>query len=300
MRLTDPTHTARMAVPWLKSIARKEGFLLYSSDRSGSMQAWRMELKSGESRLLTDAEELDPATLGLNPDERSFYYWDRNTLKRCYFSGQRAVDVYHLPDAMKRTGGFAVSDDGMYAAFGAESGSDTRLQLFDLMRRTVATLSQQKTAISEPQFRPRRAQLLYARGGALRLVDFTGQNDRPLRTATGGELGPARWSPTGRSLFYLHFPGEHQLNTIRELTPDENTDKPVSKTSQFVQFGINADASVFVGASTATGSSPYVLLLLKVTQRELTLCEHHSSEPASVSPVFRSGQPKAHLLSKRS
>lgn len=284
VRLTDPAHTARMTAPWLKSISRKEGFLLYSSDRAGSMQAWRMELKSGESRLLTEAEDLDPASLALNPDERSFYYWDRNTLKRCYFSGQKSLDVYRLPEISKRTPGFAVSDDGLYAAFGVQTASDTRLQLLDLVRRTVTTLSQ-RTGISNPQFRPRRAQLLYVRAGTLRLVDFTGQNDRPLKTAAGGELGPARWSPSGRSFFYLHFPGEHQLNTIRELTPDENTDKLISKTSQFVQFGINGDASVFVGASRNPGS-PYVLLLLKVTQRELTLCEHHSSDPVAVSPIF--------------
>ena len=249
------------------------------------MQAWRMDLKTGESRLLTEAEALDSASLALSPDERSFYYWDRDTLKRCYFTGLRSIDVYRIPEANGRIPGLAVSNDGLYAAFGIESGSDARMQLLDLVRRTATTLSHQKAEISEPHFRPRRAQLLYRRSTSLRLVDFTGQNDRPLKTAEGGALGPARWSPSGRSLFYLHFPGEHELNTIRELTPDENTDKLVSKTSQFAQFGVNGDGSVFVGASRNPGS-PYVLLLLKGTRRELTLCEHRASDPAAVSPIF--------------
>ena len=77
VRLTDPAHSSMMTSPWLKSISRSQGFLLYASDRSGSMQAWRMDLKSGESRLLTDAQALDPTTLALAPDERSFYYWGR-------------------------------------------------------------------------------------------------------------------------------------------------------------------------------------------------------------------------------
>jgi oligogalacturonide lyase len=168
----------------------------------------------------------------------------------------------------------------------------------NLLQRTATTLCQQKVEMSEPLIRPRRAQVLYRRSGALRLVDFTGQNDRPLKTADGGELGPARWSPSGRSLFYLHFPGEHELNTIRELTPDENTDKRISKTSQFVQFGINGDGSVFVGSSRNKGS-PYVLLLLKATERELTLCEHHASDPAAVSPVFSPDSQRIFFVSDR-
>ena len=298
VRLTDPVHTSLMTAPWLRSISRNQNFLLYSSDRTGSMQAWRMDLKTGESRLLTDAETLDPASLALSPDDRSFYYWDRDTLKHCYFTGLRSADVYRIPEANSRIPGFAVSSDGLYAAYGMQTGSDARMQHLDLVRRTITTLSQQKAEIGEPLFRPRRAQLLYRRNNTLRLVDFTGQNDRPLKTAQGGELGPARWSPTGRSLFYLHFPGEHELNTIRELTPDENADKLVSKTSQFVQFGVNGDASVFVGASRNPGS-PYVLLLLKGTRRELTLCEHHSSDPVAVGPIFSPDSQRVFFQSDR-
>ena len=134
--------------------------------------------------------------------------------------GLRTVEVYSIPEANGRSGGYTISDDGLYAAFGMETGSDSRMQLLNLNRRTVTQLSEQKAEIGDPLFRPRRAQLLYRRAGALRLVDLTGKNDRALKTANGGELGPARWAPNGRSLFYLHFPGEHELNTLRELTPD--------------------------------------------------------------------------------
>jgi oligogalacturonide lyase len=59
----------------------------------------------------------------------------------------------------------------------------------------------------------------------------------------------------------------------------------VANTSQFVGFGGNGDSSVFVGAS-GSKASPYVLLLVRAVKRELTLCEHHSSDPAQVNPVF--------------
>ena len=285
VRLTSPEHTSFLTSPNLRSLSRKQGFLLYSSDRSGSMQAWRMDLKSGESRLLTDAKSLNPASLVLTPDEHSFYYFDGNILKRTAFLGLHDTSVYTLDEATAHTGGLALSDDGLYAAFGMETGSDSRLLLLNLTRRTTTTLTEQHVEISNPIFRPRRAQLLYRREGAVWLVDFTGRNNRRLKSIEGGELGPARWSPTGRTVYYLHFPGGKELHTLRELTPDDNTDKLVSKTSQFVQFGINGDASVFVGAS-RNPSSPYVLLLLKANRRELSLCEHKAKDPNTVNPIF--------------
>jgi oligogalacturonide lyase len=298
VRLTDSAHTSVMAAPHLRSISRHMGFFLYSSDRSGTMQAWRMELKTGESRLLTSAEALDPSSLALSPDERGFYYFDGDSLKHSFFSGLHESGVYTFEQATGHTGGFALSDDGMYAAFGAETSSDSRLLLLDVVRRTTTELSEQHAEIADPMFRPHRAQVLYRRDGALWLVDFTGKNNRKLKTVEGGVLGPARWSPSGRTVYYLHFPGGRELNTLRELTPDDNTERLVSKTSQFVQFGINGDASVFVGASRNPGS-PYVLLLLRVNRRELSLCEHHSSDPAAVSPVFSPDSQRIFFTSDR-
>ena len=76
------------------------------------------------------------------------------------------------------------------------------------------------------------------------------------------------------------------LNSLRELTPDTNSeDKPIADTSQFVTFGRNADASVFVGAS-GSKASPHVLLLVRAVRRELTLAEHRASDPSMVAPVF--------------
>jgi oligogalacturonide lyase len=101
-----------------------------------------------------------------------------------------------------------------------------------------------------------------------------------------GGIGPALWSPEGRSIFYLSYPSDpHKLHALREFVPDSNEDTAVADTSQFVGIGRNADATVFVGAS-GSKASPYVLLLVRIVKRELTLCEHHASDPAMVSPVF--------------
>jgi oligogalacturonide lyase len=87
-------------------------------------------------------------------------------------------------------------------------------------------------------------------------------------------------------LIYLHIPeNPKELVTLREHAPDDGSDKLLAKTSQFISVSPNADASVFTGASRSKASA-YVLILLRVVRRELTLCEHHASDPAMVEPVF--------------
>jgi oligogalacturonide lyase len=42
-----------------------------------------------------------------------------------------------------------------------------------------------------------------------------------------------------------------------------------------------------------------VLILLRVARRELTLCEHHASDPAMVSPVFSPDSQSVFFVSDR-
>jgi oligogalacturonide lyase len=133
--------------------------------------------------------------------------------------------------------------------------------------------------------RPRHAQILYRTGSQLWLVNNDGSGKRELKIEPG-QSGGAIWIPSGRTLLYLHIPeGPKELITLREYSPDEGTDKLLAKTSQFISASPNADASVFTGASRSRASA-YVLILLRVARRELTLCEHRASDPAIVHPVF--------------
>jgi Tol biopolymer transport system component len=126
---------------------------------------------------------------------------------------------------------------------------------------------------------------LFRKEGALWIAGHDGRRDRPLATAPG-VTGPAMWTREGGSLVYLNFPREPgQLNTLREHFPDEGQDRLIAKTTQYVAFEPNADASVFVAVSGAK-ATPYILLMLRTTGRELALCEHRSSNPEAAAPVF--------------
>ena len=130
------------------------------------------------------------------------------------------------------------------------------------------------------------------------MVNFDGKQNRRLRLAEG-ETGPALWAPDGRSVLYLNYPSDsRQLHSLREYTPDSNEEKKLADTTQFVAFGTNPDASVFVGASGGK-ASPYVLLLARTVKREFTIAEHRSSEPRIVAPIFSPNSQRVFFSSDR-
>ncbi len=271
-RLTDPAHTSVLP---RHGIARRGNFLIYSSDRGGNFQVYRMDMKSGESRQITEAENLDPRSVALLPNDSGFVFCDGDTLAASGWSGRTRT----VAAAVDRSGVPSVSEDSQYCSFAAGK----KIQLAWLGAKpsltTLATLSDGAVLAA---IRPRRAQVLYVRAdGAPGLVNFTGQGNRlfKLDAITQPEIETVQWTPQGKTFAYLRD------TVMREYTPDENADRLLAKTSQFAEFGINADSSVFVGASRSK-ASPYVLLLLRITRREFTLCEHKSSDPAGVSPVF--------------
>ncbi len=163
---------------------------------------------------------------------------------------------------------------------------------------SAETLAECEEEIGAVNPRPKRASVLYRRGNGLWLANYDGKQNYRLRLAEG-TLGPALWSPEGRSVYYLTYPEDaHKLHALREFVPDSNEDKAVADTSQFVGIGRNADASVFAGAS-GSKASPYVLLLVRAVKRELTLCEHRASDPAMVCPVFSPNSQRVFFVSDR-
>lgn len=285
LRLTDPAHSSYLPGPRGPAVSRRANLLLYSSDRTGGWQAFRMDWKTGESRQLTEARSLDPASLTLGSDERTICYLDGRVLHRMDAGSMRGHRVYSIPAGFDPLPELAISGDGLHAVLVEKGAGRHRIRLVRLATGAATTVTESAEPLSDPQPRPRRAGVLYRKGGVPWLVNYDGRDNRPMRVAPGG-TGPARWSRDGRTFVYLNFPGDpKQLNSLREFTPDQNADRLLAPTSQFVQFNANHDGSVFIGAS-ASKAQPFLLLLLRKTRREFALCEHRSSTPLGVNPVF--------------
>ena len=77
------------------------------------MQAYRLELKSGESRLLTSASQMDRTTVTYLPNERTICYFDRNALVAAM--GSRTRTIYEIEEGWERTPALV---------FGVEVGAD--------------------------------------------------------------------------------------------------------------------------------------------------------------------------------
>jgi oligogalacturonide lyase len=285
IRLTDPAHQSWLPACYSRAISRKSDFLIYASDQSGAVQAHRLDLKNGQSRVLTDTSDLVTGSLTLGPDEREFAYLAGRSLYMGHLNGGHAREVYRLEEGFNFGTGFSLSEDGLFAPLVEEKSGMSRLRLITMRTGTAATLVESSDPISDPQPRPKRAGLLYRKGNDIWVANYDAAQNRKLRIAQGG-LGTALWSGDGRTIVYLNIPTDRkQLNNIREITPDTNDDQFVSATSQFVAFNRNSDTSVFVGAS-GSKASPYVLLLVRSVKRELTLCGHRASDPRQVTAFF--------------
>lgn len=302
-RLTDPAHSSALPASYQHPIS-KRNFMLYASDMTGRFEAFRMDLKTGQSKQLTDAEKLNPVCLALLPDDRGFCYVDGDRVFESGFSALHPREVYRISEDFE-AGGLSIAEDGQYIAVVERKSGKSRLQLIHMLKGGPLKLAECDDEIRDPIHRPKRASILYRRVGGqspaqsgVWLANYDGQHDYRLRLADG-ETGPAQWSPDGRTILYLNYPAEKgKLHNLREFTPDTNEDKMLATTTQFVAFGTNADASVFVGAS-GSKASPHVLLLVRAVRRELTLAEHRASDPKMVGPVFSPNSQRVYFVSDR-
>jgi oligogalacturonide lyase len=291
LRLTDPAFASGMTAPHLRQFSHRGDSLLYwserySADSPGARQAFALDLKRGDSRQLTQAVALDPFSLSLSADERSFVYFDGRSLQESPVINGRPREIHLVPENAVRTG-LTMAGDGAVVFSERENG---RSRIVSVLRQQSRSITDIDEEIDELMARPRHAQILYrTHGGEFRLVGSDGSGKRQLKTEPG-QTGSALWIPSGRTFIYLHIPedqpnGRKELITLRENAPDDGTDRLLARTSQFISASPNADASVFTGASRSRATA-YVLILLRVARRELTLCEHRASDPAMVKPVF--------------
>jgi len=279
LRLTNPAHSAWLPALNQSAAGRHGNLLLYVSDRSGSMQAWRMDAHSGESRRISQAEALDRTSVTLTPDQRAIAYLDGRSVTLQPVNSGRTRVAYRVPDTHDPAGAFALSHDGALCTVAEQAGGRYRLRLVRFAGNTAQTLFETGEALTDVAMRPTDSDVMYRSGGSFWLASLNGGKAKKLPLS--GEIGPAYWSRDGRSILYLNT-AESQ---IRQLEPETGNDVLVARTSRYVTFAPNLNQSVFVGVS-GSKVSPYVMILLRTARRELALCEHRAKDAATANPVF--------------
>ncbi len=294
-RLTSPQFASGICPgAW----TRPAGSLLYWSQRTGAAQVFRMDLKTGASEQLTSAESLDPLRTVVLPAERGFCYFDGEWLFHAEPARARQRRVYSAAGGWTPASGLGAAPDGRRIVFVERRGGAYRLRLVRLDGGAVSTVLESGAAMDGPAVRGRPAEVLFRQGDDLWLAGLNGRNLRRLGTAPGA-VGGYCWSPDQAAVLYLHLPADRRaLHSIRSVRPEGGADELVAPTSQFAAFSPNRDATVFAGAS-GSRASPYLLLLVRATRRELALCEHRASDAAATAPVFSSDSQQVFFHSDR-
>lgn len=286
LRLTNADYDSWLPPIPARAVSRRNSEVLVASNRTGSLQLHRIDLGNGRWRLLTEAEALDRECATFSADDRQIFYVDNGRLMAAATGNLREQILYELEAGSSIRGPLAPTEDGTSLFFTEVRGSKEAIVRFRLPKLGPEAVLEEEQGVVAPAPNPRRATVVWiSRAGECLLSAFDGSGRRKVETPMGTVL-QAFWSPDGRELLYLLDPGvAGQLVQIRSQEIDSRTDILVAKTSQFACFASNRNASVFLGASRSK-ASPSMLLMLRATRRELTLCEHKAAQPAMTAPRF--------------
>jgi oligogalacturonide lyase len=276
VRLTSPATNSLLPAATNRFVSSKRRFLIFSSDRTGIPTPFQLDLRTGRLRQLAQTTDLIPHSLCMEENERSLYFIDRGALKEVSLANLKSRTLAEEVSAFtpgRSSSEFIVVRHG-------------RLEQLD----GAGPLADNIGSSFGPLLRPGGNGCFFTRNASTEEREFwyaplPGSLMKTMLLAKGRISNPI-WSPDGRSLFFLReVESNVLLSELREVVPETAAEQRVAPTSQFAAFAPNGDASVFVGASRSR-AQPNVVLLLRAVKRELTLCEHRASRPASVSPVF--------------
>ncbi|MCP5112079.1 MAG: hypothetical protein GY953_14715, partial [bacterium] len=220
-RLTDPAYSSHLPNSHYRFISSKHNFLLYSSDRGGTMQAFRLDLNKDQHRQITAARNLDPGCLTLFGNDKSFAFIDGGVLFQAGSKGGKPRKLFEAHDGWQLSGGLDIDPDGRTGALAETRAGVSRLLLLDVKRRKAAPVTEQDGVLSNPMLRPGHHSILYrSNRDELWMVNHDGNSRRRLNLPPG-RLGPIYWVAGAGSFHYLSIPEGGNLPAIHQYWIEE-------------------------------------------------------------------------------
>jgi hypothetical protein len=285
-RLTSPEHESWLPLSPGRGVSRRGDAALAITRREDQQLLQWLEFGSGAGKVLAESANFDPLTAALTSDDRWIIAADGPRLIALQRQNQRQSTVAELDPAKPLCAPLAPSADRVTVLFAQSSGGGSEIRSLRLGQDRNLLHHESAEPVDELAPNPRRALIAWrTRSGSVWIGGLDGSKARKIETP-GGRVLQFHWTAGGQSILYLLEPADStKLVEIREQQVDSRADEHVAKTSQFASFAPNADASAFVGASRSK-ASPHILLLLRKTMREFTLCEHGDSDASLCRPVF--------------
>lgn len=302
VRLTTPAFNHVLPASGNRFVLLKPRVLYCASDRvGGRMTPHQIDLRTGVVRQVAETAALDAASLSLDAPGKFLYLLDGTQLGELPLTGKHeprrievlAEGVTSFGIGASRTELFVIRGDRLQIIRG------DRLQLSGKDQPVLA-----EDAAGPCRVRPGGGGCLFSRAASDEDCEFwyasvDSARSKPVMLARGRISNPD-WSADGGSLLFLRDVPKNSVSVaeLREVKPEERVERCVAATSQFATFSANGNDSVFVGASKSK-AQPNVILLLRETRRELTLCEHRSSKPSAVRPAFSPDSRRIYFESDR-
>jgi oligogalacturonide lyase len=279
VRLTSLASNSFLPAPTNRFISIKDRFLLFSSDRAGTLAPFQVDLHSGILTQLANPRRLAPESLTLNSKRTALYLVDDGSLQEITLQNRKSRVL--------------TDNVSCFCELGAEDAGFVLVRNGNLERLGSGSAPLARDVESFCLARPGGLGCLFMRraaegGREFWYVPLSSADSATPILLTKGKVSNPVWTPDGQAVLFLREivrPNGVVTSEIRSVSPDRAGERCLAPTSQFAAFSPNSDASVFVGASRSK-AQPTLLLLLASAQRELTLCEHRASHPAAVSPVF--------------
>jgi oligogalacturonide lyase len=288
VRLTNPAHNSFLPNAGNRFASSREGFLIFSSDRTGVAMPYRANLRTGAVTPVAATKLLAARSLALDWREHELYLIDEGVVQATELTRPR----------MRR---IAENVDDFHLAGPKNELVIRKAQKLELVTRDGRTPIADGAA-SRGLVKPNGGGCMFPRiekPGEIEFWYASFDGSKPVLLAKGEVSGPT-WRPDGAALLFLRAANhEHYTaSELREVALDGSPERLIAETSQFGAFAPNGDGSVFVGASKSK-AQPNILLLLRNERREMVLCEHHASQPASVSPAFSPNSQRVYFESDR-
>lgn len=285
-RLTSPKHETRTSGSPGGGISSNSNFMVATASFDSRKSLIWLDLTTGASRVIAQPADLNPETVTMTVDDRWIAFADGQELTAIRRQGARRQTLAKLVPGVTLQAGLSASTDRLSFYFAESLAGGARLKSARLGVAQDQVIAECDEPVAELAPNPRRALLGWrTQSGRLWMTGFGGGKSRRIETPDGRVL-QFHWSRDGSAMLYLFEPADRsKLVEIREQQVDTRADILVGKTSQFACFTPNTNGTAFVGASRSK-ASPHILLLLRATQREFTLCEHGDTEPALCRPAF--------------
>lgn len=277
VRLTSTASASILPYPRHRFVSARERILLFSSNRGGRFAPYTVELRTGVIRQITDASKLVQRSVSFDRQEKSALYLDDGSLFEANLS--------HGNSRMLKEGvsSFSSAPDGsLYTVTSGKlerkEGNDVHLLAEGVLDAWPQPDSNGCILSKSVPDDPDACEFYYLQ---IKVPNA------PALIASGNIREPF-WDADGQSILFLRdvrSPNGMLLAEIRGRSVHGGDEYLVSPSSQFASFAPNSNASVFVGAS-RSHAQPNVILMLRTPHREMTLCEHRSTHPSEVSPVF--------------